>query len=82
MIRFLFLIVLLISTYLYMKYHEQHPYFFIKDFNSKYNLVTLNFININKKEYIETNSVVVLQEDAIDLKKILEECYIDRKSVV
>lgn len=77
MIRFLFLIILLISTYLYIRYHEQHPFFAIELISKKYNLVNLNFINLNSDNYIETNSMVLLLEDAIELKNILEDCYID-----
>lgn len=76
MIRFLFLIILLISTYFYIKYHEQHPFFYIENYNKKYNLVNLNFINLNVLNYIEQNNMILLKEDALELKSILEDCYI------
>lgn len=81
MIRFLFIIVLVLSIYLYLKYHEHHPYFFIRKINHKYNLVELNFFILNKKYYIEKEKLIILEEDALDLKNILEELYIDNISI-
>lgn len=75
------MIILLGSTYLYIKYHEQHPYFKIELISKKYNLVNLNFITLNKEDYIETNNLVLLMEDAIILKEVLEDMYIDNIKV-
>jgi len=77
MIKFLFLIIMLVVIFLYLKYHEQHPYFYIEKISKKYNIVNLYFINLNEDDYIEKNNIVLLEEDAIELKNILEDCYID-----
>ena len=77
MIRFLFIVILILSIYLYLKYREQHPYFYIVRVDQKYNLVELNFLSLNKKLYIEKNSIVLLEEDAYDLLTVFEDCYID-----
>ena len=77
MIRFLFIIILILAVYLYLKYYEHHPYFFIKRINHKYNLVELNFFVLNKRYYIEKEKLILLEEDANDLIDVLEELYID-----
>lgn len=77
MIRFLFILILVLSIYLYLKYHEQHPYFYIVKIDKKYNLVELNFLCLNRKLYIERKCMVLLEEDAIELLKVFEDCYID-----
>lgn len=77
MIRFLFLIILSFLVYLYLKHFEHHPYFFIVEVDTEYNLIELNFLNLNKKEYIERNSIIVLKEDVSDLMNILEDCYLN-----
>ena len=77
MIRFLFLVILLVSIYLYIKYHEQHPYFKVELISKKYNLANLQFIYLNKSDYIEGSNMILLLEDAKELMDVLEDCYID-----
>lgn len=78
MIRFFFVLILILSVYFYIKYHEQHPYFYFNKINSKYNLVELNFLTLNRKQYIEKNSIILLEEDALELMMVFEDCYIDK----
>lgn len=76
MIKFIFLLILLVTTYVYIRHHSQHPFFYIEDYNKKYNLVNLSFINLNISDYIEQNNMILLKEDALELKLILEDCYL------
>lgn len=76
MIRFLFLIPFLCSLFIYVKFYEHHEFFYVKDENIEYGLANLMFIYLDLENYIQQTNMILLKEDAIDIKNILEDCYI------